>query len=177
VRLEFRTRKLAGRAYIDLWFSGPTFITAIEVKYKTRRLTAEINGELFELLNHSAHDLGRYDVLWDVRRLEEVVAAYPTASAFAVFLTNDSYYWNVGKRETTVDAAFRLHEARRLQGTLAWAVGTGAGTAKGREQPIPLTGCYECRWRDYATAGDETFQYLLIPVKREGNTNNEQEAQ
>jgi hypothetical protein len=177
VRLEFRPRKLAERAYIDLWFSDETLITAMEVKYKTRRLTAEVNGELFELLNHGAHDHGRYDVLWDVRRLEEVVAAYPTACAFAVLLTNDSYYWTAGKRQVTIDAAFRLHEASRLQGTLGWAAGTGEGTAKGREQPIALTGCYECRWRDYAVAGGDTFRYLLMPITSEGATINQREAQ
>jgi hypothetical protein len=49
VRLEFRPPLMADHVCIDLWLTGPTYITAIELKYKTRPLQTEVNGETFQL--------------------------------------------------------------------------------------------------------------------------------
>lgn len=46
---------------------------AIELKYKTAETT--ISG--IDLLNHGAADLGRFDYLWDINRLERLVYSKP----------------------------------------------------------------------------------------------------
>ena len=48
------------RVYIDIWVSGAES-AAIELKYLTRRLKVDVNGERFTLKDQSARDLGRYD--------------------------------------------------------------------------------------------------------------------
>jgi hypothetical protein len=82
-----------------------------------------------------------------------------------VLLTNDKSYWVAGKYEGTCDAAFRLDEGRRLEGTLSWTSHAGKGTVKGREAAIPLPGSYECQWHDYVRIAGHDFRYLLISVR------------
>ena len=67
VRLETRPRqgvRLDPLATID------GLRIAIEFKYLLRRLVVDIGGETFDLPNHGAQDISRYDVIKDVVRLE-----------------------------------------------------------------------------------------------------------
>ena len=56
--------------HMDIWATTPDEVLAIELKYKTRGLSVLVNGEEFFLKDHGAQDIGRYDFLKDVRRLE-----------------------------------------------------------------------------------------------------------
>ncbi len=56
-----------------------------------------------------------------------------------------------GTKSDPVDAMFRLHEGRQLEGTLAWSERAGPGTTRGREHPLVLADVYSCGWRDYST--------------------------
>src|SRR5690348_188236 len=47
--------------YLDLWLDAPDMQLAIELKYKTLTLEIAHNNERFQLKNHSAQDIGRYD--------------------------------------------------------------------------------------------------------------------
>ena len=68
VRLEVDVARAAGRRmYLDIWL--PEERIAIELKYLTRRLDLTHRGERFALRDH-AQDLGRYEFLKDVQRLE-----------------------------------------------------------------------------------------------------------
>lgn len=73
---------------------------AIELKYKTK--ASEYNG--VKLLNHGATDLGRFDYLWDIHRLELLKEKScknyefneklkKCVKCFAILLTNESKYW------------------------------------------------------------------------------------
>jgi hypothetical protein len=42
--------------------------TALELKYLVAALHATASGELFDLPNQSANDIGRYDVIKDITR-------------------------------------------------------------------------------------------------------------
>ena len=48
---------------------------AIELKYLTSAVRAEVPGEAFHLRTQAAQDLGRYDILKDLVRVERLVAA------------------------------------------------------------------------------------------------------
>ena len=163
VRLEFKpfpTEKM----YLDLWL--PSLGVAIELKYRTQRLTLKRVNESFDLRNQDARDLGRYDFIKDIQRLERVVADGPAETGFAVLLTNDPLYWRKPSRQTdTVDAAFRLHESRRIMGQMAWSDRAKRGTTKCREKPIRLKGSYDCVWRDYSSLEEGKFQkFRYLPV-------------
>ena len=165
VRLEYRLPLDGPRTYADLWLRDPDGPTYVELKYWTRRLDVEVDGERFGLTNQAAQDLSRYDFIRDLERVEGAVHAELARLGYVIALTNDSGYWSP-PRPGTVDAAFRLHDGRKLHGEFGWAPHAGAGTMRGRERPLAVTGRYTCRWETYSQLGIEggEFRYLFVRV-------------
>jgi hypothetical protein len=125
--------------------------------------------EPFNLLNHSAQDIGRYDFLKDVQRLEQIVSGQENIVGYAIMLTNDNSYWSAAKSDLTVDANFRIHDGRVITGVLSWGRKASAGTMKSREQPIDIRGQYTMKWRDYSAPGSGAygiFKYLIVRIVR-----------
>lgn len=168
VRLELPFRADASSEYLDLLFSNGSESLAVELKYKTRRFSLQHAGESFHLKQQGAQDLGRYDFLSDVERLERFVAAKRATGGCAILLTNDQSYWAEPARVGTVDQNFRLTEGRILHGSLAWLGHASEGTIRTRERPITLNGTYKAAWRNYSNPcgipGGE-FRYLAWHVK------------
>jgi hypothetical protein len=138
---------------------------AYELKYLLRNVTTTVDGELFALPNQGAQDVRRYDFAKDIARLEVLLRDGLADEGYAIALTNDPNYWQAGEHARFADAAFRLSEGGSLAGSLAWAPHTGAGTMRGREDPIALTGTYELGWRDFSEVeGDHysRFRYLVV---------------
>lgn len=140
---------------------------AIELKYMTRRWAGSENGESFALKYHGASDLRGYDVVKDIARVENFVAARPGWAGYVIALTNDPGYWQapVHGRVTNADA-FRLYEGRVLAGERRWGPMTG-GTAKGRETSLTLQHTYTLRWVDYSKVDDTsagTFRALVVSI-------------
>ena len=146
IRLEYPL-DYEGSDHLDIVLLEKDRELALELKYKKHRFLAFVHQEIFSLKADSAEDIGRYDFLKDVQRLEKFVSNRPKASGYAILLTNDSLYWKASPRKTISDA-FRLHEGRKVTGTLVWSTGAGKGTTKGRELPIILKGVYDCQWRE-----------------------------
>ena len=165
VRLEYPPFP-AERMYLDIWLPG--IGVAVELKYRTRKLNLSREGESFALRDQSARDIGRYDFLKDIQRLERLCTLPAAQAGFAVLLTNDHCYWNPPLRlRPTVDTAFRIHEGRTITGEMAWSERAGGGTTKHREQPILLNGSHDLHWQDYADVGDghhQQFRYLAVRV-------------
>lgn len=168
IRLETKVHGADTKVYLDILVQNEDQRYAIELKYKTRTLTYMAGDEEIRINNQGAQDTGRYDVLKDIQRLEQMVAADVVDKGYLIFLTNDaSYYSDPGIEKYTVDRDFRIHEGRLVSGTLAWAEQTGAGTMKGREEPIRLEGEYRLRWARYSQIGESPsgeFRYLCLPV-------------
>ena len=170
VRLEFNPSPDADvRMAVDIWVRLPEAVVTIELKYCTRELRQEWQGEQFTLRQHAAQPPRRYDFVKDVQRLEYVrQIPNPANYGFAVLLTNESMYWTPQTRADTIDADFRIHEGRQIgMGELRWSGNAGAGTRKGREEPIRLAHSYDLRWHDYSTLGDragQQFRYLAVAV-------------
>jgi hypothetical protein len=178
VRLEypFRYEKVD---HLDIVLFQEDQTVAFEVKYKKDSFSTIIDKEVFSLRKDSAQDIGRYDFLKDVQRLERFVSKVQQGTGYAILLTNDSLYWRDSPRETICDA-FRLTETTKIAGKLSWSAGAGRGTTKDRESPITLEGAYICRWRDYSEfeqteypVGDEKhmigrskFRYLVFTVQK-----------
>lgn len=167
VRLEVNAFPVQERRmFLDIWL--PVEGIAVELKYVTRKLELDQDGEFFTLRDHSAQDQRRYDFLLDIQRLELMRSNDDLCKAgYAVLLTNDSSYWNVPANRDTVDAAFRIHEGREISGELAWAGRASPGTVKGRESPIQLRGSYRLSWQEFATFPVKPygrFRYLAVSV-------------
>lgn len=169
IRLEYRIPSSVQRGYVDIWLADCDERVAVELKYKTRALRTEVNGEVFDLLSQSAQDIGRYDTVKDIHRVEQIVTASPHSTGFVLLLTNDSSYWATSRRPDSIDAAFRLHEGRSVTGELTWGLAASAGTRRGREAALLLSGSYLLNWKDYSQVGNGTygrFRYVLAGVAR-----------
>jgi len=165
IRLEYKPPHLIRRYYVDIWCFREGLVTAIELKYKSRRLHVNVRGEIFDLLNQSAQDIGRYDFLKDIQRLEEVGLNKSNYEGYGIFLTNDSAYWGFPRDDQTVDAEFRIHEGRTLSGKLNWKLSASEGTMRHRKETIHIKNVYSLKWRDYSEPNAGTygqFRYLLV---------------
>lgn len=162
------------RMYVDIWIEQDGDILAIELKYKTRALQVLIENEQYALRSQTAQDLGRYDFIKDIKRVENIVIdRAPRASGYAILLTNDPSYWTKSRNENTADVRFRLHEGSTLHGGLGWGPGASAGTTRGREELLQLGGAYALRWNDYSRLGGGSYgklRYLVVEVTGEAST-------
>ena len=143
----------------------------IELKYKTLMAQFEIEGERYNLKSQGAHDLGSYDYLIDVERIELLKKTMPSfEKGYAIMLSNDYLYWDIPKsKKTTVFDSFRIHDGCEKGGLLNWTGNPSAGTTKDREKPINLHGKYQIEWREYSQLSQErngTFNYLLLEINK-----------
>lgn len=166
VRLETHPEP---KVRLDLQLSWPASgnHVAIELKYMTRSWEGKVDGQWFALRSHGAQDVRCYDVVKDIERVERFVTGKPGWTGYVVALSNDPHYWRprMHTRKTNADA-FRLCEGSRLSGSRAWGPLAGAGTSRGRREPIKLGGEYTLRWRPYSVLEHppHTFQSLVVGV-------------
>ena len=168
VRLEVPVRTATGAIHLDLLARSRSGQIALELKYKTRALTASINGEAFALTNQAAQDIGRYDFFKDLSRVEAFAQAEPGRTGYAIFLTNDSAYWKAPTDSAHGYAGFAINDGRDISGTLTWGDRTSAGTRRGREDGIAIRGQYTLQWKAYSTVAAKsygTFQYLCVHTR------------
>ena len=178
VRLEFKPCRITEKGrkkrelYLDIWL--PDAGVAMELKYKTRKVKLPHDNEVFSLRDQAAQDCGRYDFIQDLRRLEWVVNDGKAAAkvGFAVFLTNDPFYWECPRflkyprYRKPNDYAFRIHEGRELCGKFDWC--RPAADTDSRKDPISLRGKYPLTWRDYSSSekcAGGSFRFLLVQVR------------
>lgn len=170
VRLERRVDiDIKKRTYIDIFVEHKGRKIAIELKYKMRAIETVFDGEPYSLLNQGAQDIGRYDVLKDLQRLEQLIRHRLADEGYLVFLTNDSsYYLSPSVDKRTVDRSFRIHEGKTVSGILAWSEDAGTGTIKGREIPIAIEGDYQLNWQPYSqlnSSASGRLKMLIIQAK------------
>ena len=169
VRFEFKPFHNEN-SYLDIWL--PDDNVAIELKYKTRKLDWNHGDETFQLREQAAHDCGRYDFLQDVSRLEKLVDCSGQAKVgFAIFLTNDSRYWELPRHiknpqsSTPNDYFFRIHDRRTINGNLEWC--REPDDRDPRKDSICLKSVYDLAWKEYRCLGKDRamrFRYLLVEV-------------
>jgi hypothetical protein len=150
VRLELPIQVENQFLHIDVWVAYQDQVLAVELKYKTRALSVEVDGEQYRLKSQSAQDVGRYDFIKDIQRLERISTASKNFDGYAVLLTNDSAYWIKPANVNSVDANFRINDGRILEGVFNWAENTSIGTKKNREQPLVLNKKQLVRWETYS---------------------------
>jgi hypothetical protein len=168
IRLESPVRLDPGRtSHLDLLVQRDQHRYAIELKYKTAPMTAEIRGEKFLLSNHGAQDAGRYDFVKDVVRLERYVFSVQNSIGYAIFLSNDALYWNEPRLDIT-SVQFSIHEAREIHSNveMRWATHAGTGSTKGRVDTMICKFSYSCLWKAFSTVNNNRFKFLLLTIKQ-----------
>lgn len=181
IRLEKRIDIDNEKNYFDIIILSEKEVCAIEVKYLTRKFNKrEVNGEIFELQNHQAHNINRWRFCKDIERLEKFVLSNDKIYkgkqkiGLAILLTNDKAYWDKPKRKNVSDIKFRLHEGQCLTGKLYWMKKISE-KIKRRYKEIILKGKYEIGpndWKEYSIIKDSdgevhTFKYIMIKVSKE----------
>lgn len=164
VRLEWIPVDYNPNIYIDIVvFEGDDLIP-IELKYKTKKTDKVVGDERFVLKNQSATDLGRYDFLKDIQRIEFIKQHFKSfKEGYVVLLTNDPNYLAAPSANAGY-GAFSIADGDIKTGALRWA--EGSKSIKGREG-IDLLGSYPLRWSEYSRIDDaEVVQQLVVPVRR-----------
>ena len=161
VRLECPLSHNKGdtRGHCDIVVGNAGEKIGIELKYKTNEWRTNIDGEQFELKPHGAEDIGEYDFLKDVYRLEQWRNARQITRGYAVLLTNASRYWDMKNNwERRNNAAFRIHEGRTITGKLSWK--EGAKLSK-TQTPFELNESYTTHWQN---SSHKYFRYLCLQI-------------
>ncbi len=166
VRLEYPPEGDPNK-YIDIIVQFEGYIYPIELKYKTKQFHAIAGGESFHLKNHGAQDLGKYDYVKDICRIEtfsDHIIGYK--QGYAIWLTNDPYYWNEPRSSDAGYTQFSVHHGVIKEGELSWGKNMGIGSIHGREKPLTLVNKYTISWYDYSmlNAANGKFMYALITV-------------
>ena len=116
------------------------------------------------LKNQSAQDLGRFDYLQDVSRIEDWQTNNPGkrfAGGCAILLTNDSAYWKKSGKKC-IYKNFALEECTTISaGYKSWAKKPKPSSVGiNRINGLSLRNDYDIQWQKYS--GD--FQYLLLEI-------------
>lgn len=168
VYLEYPIQQGENNAYIDIVLVHEKRMYPIELKYKTKKTNCtdtlpNTNQKASGLLKtHSAQDLGAYDFLYDVYRIENS----NMNAGVAIMLTNDSWYWTEGKRESICDN-FRIYHGRTVEGELKldWKLSKEQKMNDKhftRKRPgFELKNEYKCKWSEENGAG---FKYLYVEI-------------
>ena len=169
VRLEYCPKSVP-QMHLDLIVTLDHSEYPIELKYKTAGFNWATVSEAFHLKNHGAQDIGKYDCLIDVMRIEHLSKLLPNfAAGFVVWLTNDASYWKPLRKADAVCRDFSIHEGITKFGTLRWTENAGVGTTKNREREIVLRGSYSIHWQDYSTfeaIPNNIFRYSILEITR-----------
>ncbi|APQ74199.1 hypothetical protein [Clostridium botulinum] len=168
VRLEY-AYKIDDKIYhIDILVMIEGEFISIELKYKTLKKSLIVNNEEFTLRNHGAQDLGKYDFIKDIVRLETLLLEDSKfVKGYVIMITNDPSYWNGITRKNTCCADFDIRNDKEIKGSLNWAEHASAGTMKNREKPLVLLGEYKMKWHDYSCFDEKRngkFKYLAVKV-------------
>lgn len=174
--------KNAKRLYTDIIvYNGKTkeFIP-IELKYKTKK----IKGTNL-LRNHGAQDLGSYDFLWDVKRIEMLktqTSVTPNGDCcnrecefalfikgFAIIITNDKSYSRQHNNSCAKDFHFTQGKTFYAGTTVDWDRTNQSTFYKGswRDAAIIFSGNYRCDWTTATSPSPycELFQFLTFEIK------------
>jgi hypothetical protein len=158
------TLKKDQKIYMDLLLKTNKKI-GIELKYKTQKFQHLINEEKYDLTNHSATNLGRYDFLHDVARLENLKSKRLIDQGFVVFLTNTPAYWNGNSKYSELSQDFYISEGISKHGSLKWISGVKESSiGKQRMAPINLKGHYSCHWQTFSKIESQEFKFLVFKI-------------
>ena len=149
VRLERRLSSQTNERLDLLLHSGDDRI-AIELKYPLAQASIDVDGEEFVLKNQGATDIMRFGYVWDIVRIERMVASGLATAGVALILTNVSQLWLPPRQSWRVaaDTAFRFHDGETLTGELGWQ-GDATWWQGKYPESVHLGGAYEMSWQPF----------------------------
>lgn len=146
----------------DMWIP-------IELKYKTKGCKKTVDGEFYNLKNHSAKDVNCYAYLKDIQRIEKIKEnVLSFQEGYAILITNELSYMKIPASKDVNYYEFSIHEGATKSGIMNWGEKTGDGT-KGRncKYPIVLKGKYKIKWSTYSivdSSNTGNFRVLISKI-------------
>lgn len=142
----------------------------IELKYTTKKCIKNIKDEIYVLKEQGAKDLGCYNYLKDIMRIEQFRdRADKFIEGYTIKITSEMTYLKESKKADCIYADFSIAEGSIKTGLMNWASNTGSGTKKAAENPILLSGVYPIHWKNYSKIDDSnsgTFMYLVNTITK-----------
>lgn len=169
IRMEYCPYEIDKNMHIDILVIKDGLWIPIELKYKTKGGEIEVSDEKYYLKNHGAQDLGRYDFLKDVARIEHLKSnAIKFKEGYAIFLTNDNSYLSKASNEAMYKK-FSLENGIIKNGLLSWHDNASIGTIKNREKSLKIRGNYLLEWKLFSNINETNigvFKYLNVQVSK-----------
>lgn len=168
IRLEYPPKNSPNQ-YIDILVGYNGFVYPIELKYKTKKISVSVENELFRLKDQGAQDLGVYDCMKDICRIESFAGNLDSFQhGYILWLTNDPYYWTAPRNTNAGYVDFSIHQGAVKSGIMKWGNHLSAGTTKDREKELVLKGKYEIEWKNYSDLNVKhgIFKYAQIQVNK-----------
>ena len=152
----------------------------IELKYKT--IAKDYPEFGIKHLNHGATDLGRFDFLWDLHRIEMLKIRDDTLfkfnrnlkkfiNGYAIMLTNEKLYWQ--KEKTKTEALYKnfcISDNDFIEKgiPLKWYKNRNQFSVDKTSRDIELVfnNNYKFNWKNYSYNKDSShdFRYILLEV-------------
>lgn len=146
---------------LDLLIKNGSKKYGIELKYVTKELVVKVNDELFDLKNHMATNLRRYDFYKDISRLESLKINKEIDKGYVIFLTNVPSYQ---KSTNGMAEKFNFADGCKIsQGKYDWS-GKRPTEKSHRKEEIEIKQQYYCRWNEYSTIDNHVFKYILLEI-------------
>lgn len=163
----------------------------IELKYKTDLYEDKSNN--IYLKKHGAYDLGAYDFIRDIDRLQLLVNKQVNGKAveqdygsiigsydrgYAIILTNDHHYWTEPKNKNTINREFLIYgdkagSGKISQGMHEWYDTNGVPglskaifNDKSRQQSLFMRTDYDYQWQQYLNVNKDNgdFRFMIVEV-------------
>ena len=183
IRLEYyyKTDVNGKRCYIDLIAFDNNYCIAFELKYKTKGLSEEIDGEIYNLKEQGARDYGCVFVLSDLKRLEDLVSNNESIinrtinKGYVIFITNDTKYKEKAFRKGSIFEEFSLTQDRIIEAkhTLGFIINKAISETSAKPfEGINFTylNTYKVDWKEYNMLSDNAKAYYLVFEIEGGNT-------
>ena len=161
VRLEVPFEIDGERKSVDVVVINNGYYYPIELKYKQDELKDVIyNNEQFNLIEQKRTTDSCPEFIKDIERVEKLSFRLNGGNrlGFAIWLTNEDYYWDTRQLNNT-HAPFFVNEGAELKGRLQNAVD--------RHKAVELSGAYTVHWNEYSDFDtlNGWFRYALIEIK------------
>lgn len=153
------------RIYIDIYFKKDNNEYFLELKYKTKKFEVDYEEMKYILKDQKACDLGRYDFIKDISRLERKICEQQNKFGYVIFLSNDEKYLQVTKN-TNQDFNFNIgNKTTIISGEKNWSEEKNIENLGSRKNSLNIKNEYCLEWRGYSNFENIKFNYLLIKIK------------
>jgi hypothetical protein len=152
------------RIYIDIYFKKGEKEYFFELKYKTKKFEVDYEDMKYILKDQKACDLGRYDFIKDISRLERIICEQQNKFGYVIFLSNDEKYLQ-GTKNTNQDFSFNIgNKTTIICGEKNWSEEKNIENLGSRRNSLIINNDYFIKWRDYSKFENIKFNYLLIKI-------------